>query len=55
VAADVTDTKADDTNWEELEIKFTPTEAGVIKIEGWAWYAGGNSDAFFDDLTVAQA
>ena len=55
VSTDVTDTKADDTNWEQLTVQFTPTEAGVIKIEGWAWYVAGASDAYFDDITVAQA
>jgi len=55
VAADVTDTKADDTDWEELSIVFTPTEAGVIKVELWAWYVTGNSDVYLDDVTRTQA
>ena len=55
VSEDVTDTKADDTDWEELSISFTPTQAGVIKVEGRAWYASGASYAYFDDLTITQA
>jgi hypothetical protein len=55
VASDVTDTKADDTDWEELEITFTPTEAGVVEIEAWAYYVAGNSNVYVDDVTIAQA
>lgn len=36
-SSDVTDTKADDTNEEELSISFTPTEDGVVEIEAWAY------------------
>jgi len=54
VAADVTDTKADDLIYEQLTVQCTPTEAGVLKVTGAAWYISGNANAFFDDLTVAQ-
>jgi len=51
----VTDTKADDTDYEQLSIAFTPTEAGVIKITGRAYYVSGNANVYFDDLGVSQA
>lgn len=55
VASDVSDTKADDTDWEELTVTFTPTEAGVIEIEVHAWYVAGASYVYVDDVTVTQA
>jgi len=55
VAADVVDTMtaAADT-WEQRTITFTPTEAGVIEIEAWA-YGGTTYSLYIDDLTVTQA
>jgi len=55
VPSDVTATKADDTSWEELTITFTPTEAGVIEIEVWAYYVAGASTVTVDDMTISQA
>ncbi len=55
VDSDVTATKADDTDWEELTITFTPTEAGVVDIEAWGYYIAGNSNIYVDDLTITQA
>jgi hypothetical protein len=55
VPSDVTATKADDTSWEELTITFTPTEAGVIEIEAWAYYVAGVSTVTVDDMTISQA
>jgi len=57
VATDVTDTKTADTDWEELSISFTPTEAGVVEIVAQAyWLANAASQSvYFDDLTVTQA
>lgn len=52
---DVAATKANDTNWEQLTITFTPTERGVVEIEAWAWYVSGNSNAYIDDLEISQA
>jgi len=49
LAADVLQT------WEELTITFTPTEAGVIEIEGWGYYVTENSNVYFDDMTISQA
>lgn len=53
--AAMTDTKADDTSWEELTLTFTPTEAGIVPIYASAWYVAGNSDAYFGPITVTQA
>ena len=50
VSSDVTDTKADDTDWEQLSISFTPTETGVIEIEAWAYYSAGSSNVYVDDF-----
>ena len=55
VTNDVTATAADVlTTWEELTITFTPTEAGVVEIEGWGYYISGNSNVYFDDITITQ-
>ena len=55
VASDVTATAADVLQtWEELEITFTPTEAGVVEIELWAYYVSGNSNVYVDDMTIGQ-
>ena len=55
VPNDVVATKADDTNWEELTITFTPTEAGILEIEAWAYYISANGNIFVDDITVTQS
>lgn len=54
VAADVSAsmTAAADT-WEQVSISFTPTEAGVVEIEAWA-YGGTTYSLYIDDLTVSQ-
>jgi len=49
------DEKANDINEEQLSISFTPTESGVIEIEGWAYYITGHSTVIFDALTITQA
>lgn len=48
-------TKADDTNWEELTLTFTPTEAGIVPIFAEAWHVASSSLAYFGPLTVTQA
>lgn len=55
VASNVTAsmTVAADT-WEELTITFTPTEAGVVEIEAWA-YGGTTYLGYVDDVTFTQA
>ena len=57
VPADVVAVKADDTNWEELTITFTPTEQGVIEIEAWAYWVANLADesVYVDDMTITQA
>lgn len=57
VASDVTDTKADDTDYEELSVVFTPTAAGVVNLEVWAYWAANTADEFVyvDDFSVTQA
>lgn len=57
VSADVTATKAADTNWEELTITFTPTVAGVaqIYVQGY-WLANlADESIYVDDVTITQA
>lgn len=37
-------------------LTFTPTEAGVVEVEFWAWDGVGSTNAFWiDDFTVSQA
>jgi hypothetical protein len=48
-------TKADDTNWEELTLTFTPTEAGVVPIFAKTWYIAGNSNSYVGSVTITQA
>jgi len=55
VSSNVEDTKASDTNWEQLSISFTPTAKGVVTVEAHTWYVAGNSFAYFADLSVSQA
>lgn len=55
VSSDVVATKANDTSEEELEITFTPTEAGVVEIEAWAYYVAGHSTVIVDAMTITQA
>lgn len=50
-----TATKANDTDWEELTLTFTPTEAGIVPIYASAFYVAGTSDAYFGPITVTQA
>lgn len=55
VAADVTDTMTAGANtWDQRTITFTPTEAGTIEIEVWA-YGGTTNTLYVDDISVTQA
>ncbi len=47
--------KADDTNWEQLTITFTPTAKGIVPIYVKAWYGGGNTNAYFGSIEATQA
>ena len=57
VASDEMDTCPEDTNRNELEITFTPTEAGVVEIEAWAYWLANAADenVIIDDMTITQA
>lgn len=58
ITSDVVVTKADDTDYQELTLPaMTPSEAGVIEIEVYAYWAGGVADesVYVDDVTVTQA
>lgn len=55
ISEDASDTKTDDTDWEELEITFTPTEAGVVEIEVLGEYISGTGNIYVEDLTITQA
>ena len=48
-------TKADDTDWEELTLTFTPTEAGIVPIFAKTWYIAGNSNSYVGSVTITQA
>jgi hypothetical protein len=55
VNSDVTDTTAGAAgSYEELEITFTPTEAGVVEIEAQA-YGGTTYNVWVDDADITQA
>jgi hypothetical protein len=46
-----------DTDWHELTITFTPTQAGVVEIEAWAWWVANvaNESVYVEDMTITQA
>jgi hypothetical protein len=47
--------KANDTNWEQLSIRFTPTRTGVVEVKAKAWYVSGLGSVYFADLSITQA
>jgi hypothetical protein len=52
---DVTQAMSDTADaYEQVQIQFTPTEAGVVEIEAWA-YGGTTYSVYVDDLSVSQA
>jgi len=53
--ADVSVTKSSDTNWEELTLTLDPTESGVIEFVARAWYVGGVSYCYVENITINQA
>jgi hypothetical protein len=59
VASDVTvNASTADTDWHEVTLAdFTPTEAGVIEVECWAWWVANTADesVYIDDMTITQA
>lgn len=54
VSADVEDVKADDTDWEQLSIQFTPTKTGVVEIWVYAWGTTGTDSVYVDDFEITQ-
>ena len=45
-----------DTNRNQVTLTFTPTEAGVVAIEVWAWYVSSTTDTVIvDDIDITQA
>ena len=55
LTSDVTATLADNTNWQELTLTFTPTEAGVFEVEALAEYVAANANVYIDTISVSQA
>jgi len=44
------------TNRNQVTLTFTPTEAGVVAIEVWAWYVSSTTDTVIvDDIDITQA
>lgn len=54
VDEDVVATLADNTNWQQLFLFFTPTENGVITVEALAEYVSGNTNVYIDQINVTQ-
>lgn len=52
VAAEIT--AAADT-WEEISLTFTPTEAGVVELLGYAHATATTYSGWWDDVTITQA
>jgi hypothetical protein len=46
-----------DADWHEVTITFTPTAAGVVEIEAWAWWVASTADesVYIEDMTITQA
>ena len=57
VNSDVTtDASSVDTSWHQVTLSdFTPTEAGVIEVEVWAWYVAGDNSVYISELSISQA
>lgn len=55
IASDSIDTKANDTDWEQLSISFTPSEAGVVPVYINAWYNGATSNIYVGTISVTSA
>jgi hypothetical protein len=54
-SSNLTATLADNTNWQQLTITFTPTDAGVFEVEALAEYVTANANVYIDNITVSQA
>lgn len=54
-SSDLTATLADNTDWQQLTITFTPTDSGVFEVEALAEYVSANANVYIDNITVSQA
>lgn len=55
VDADVVAVKPNTTAWDDIEISFTPTQKGTVKIEVLAEYVSGSAKVAVKGLTIVQA
>jgi hypothetical protein len=57
VADYIQPTSTANTNFNQVTISFTPTEAGVVEVECWAWWVAStaNQSVYIDDMTITQA
>ena len=56
VSSDVKVECPSNTNRNQVTLTFTPTEAGVVAIEVWAWYVSSTTDyVIVDDIDITQA
>jgi hypothetical protein len=53
VVAD-SETAANNTNWQQLTITFTPSVAGIVPIWFDSFYISGNSNTYLGSITVTQ-
>ncbi len=47
-------TAANNTNWQELTIQFTPTVDGIVPIWFDSWYISATSNTYIGSITVTQ-
>ena len=47
-------TAANNTNWQEITIQFTPTVDGIVPIWFDSWYISANSNTYIGSITVTQ-
>lgn len=52
---ETTTAKADDTNWEELTLTFTPTRAGVVPVFLECYGVSGTNSVYLGSVTITQA
>jgi hypothetical protein len=48
ITDDIQSYKVDDTNWQEVSIDITPTQSGIVEIEGRAWCVTSTGSVYFD-------
>ena len=53
--SEATDTKADDTSWEQLSLTFTPTQKGSFHVVLEAYYVAGVGNIYIGSSTFTQA